>query len=184
MVLGQADRFSFTNTAEPSDDARQLFERLVRRLHFVSSLLSRTAQFGTISGTFQISFEKNEMCISPVSKLNGDCKEVKARLTRKVFGQDMFSQGPNCAPRLLYVHYAERTKAMIQFFETLKRQLEKFQKNSETTDAKREIMAEVQQSMAKEGDQVQSRLESILGENGPLRPTAYETRTYDPLTKE
>ena len=73
---------------------------------------------------------------------------------------------------------------MIQISRTMEKQLEKFQKKSETADAKREVVAEVQQIMAKEGVQVQSRLESILGENGPLRPTAYKTRTYDPLTKE
>ncbi len=43
---------------------------------------------------------------------------------------------------------------MIQISKNLEKQLEKFQKKSETADTKREIVSEVQQTIAKEGNQV------------------------------
>lgn len=184
MLLKRADMQFFLNTSISLAVAKQLYQRLVRRLFFAPSFAAPANSSSPIFQVFRTSFEKNLISISPFSELIGVLEEARTRLARIDLGQDIFGQGSDWAPRLSYFYYEKRIAELIGNYKVLVSHLNKYKAKSEQSDHKREVVANVRDMVNKEGASVQSRLESILDENGPLRASAYRIRTFDPLMKE
>ena len=184
MLLKRADAQFFRNTSDSVIIAKQFYERLIRRLNFVPLLDSPTNSSAPITQFFKNIIEKNSICIAPYSELRGVLDEAKTRLARIELGQDIFGQGSNWAPRLSYFYYEKRIEEMIGNYKGLATQLDTYKAKSDKADEKREAVSNVRDMVKKEGASVQSRLDSILDENGPIRATAYRIRTYDPLMKD
>ncbi|MCJ1281790.1 hypothetical protein MMC26_001113 [Xylographa opegraphella] len=183
LLLNRADASFFANTIKSLSLAQALYERLIRRLFFISELNSEQGKQSKIYKHLEDISTGKQLCIAPLAELSGVLCEAKSRLARISLGQDMFGQGPTWVPRLSYVSYSERAKDMISRYKTLEQTLKAYQAVGETDDAKREKITAVRGAAEAEQQVNESRINAMFDENGPIRTSAYKIKAYDPIMK-
>lgn len=114
MLLKQADVQYLVNSPEALALAAGIYERLVRRLYVVADLAAPANSSFPVVQLLRTTFEKANICLTPLSEAQGIPDEAKTRLSRIQLGQDMFGQSPIWAPRLSYFYYENRLSEMIE----------------------------------------------------------------------
>lgn len=183
MLLKRADSHFLQSSTKSLSVASEIYERLVRRLSFVRELVA-SGNTETVLHKSLMDFETLSLCLEPTSQLLGILEEAQARLARLQLGQDMFGQNEIWAPRLSYFYYGERIKEMITSYKSLTKELAAYQNNDSKATEQREAVSKVRELVQSEGAAVQTRLDALLNENGPLQATAYRIRALDPIMKE